>query len=225
MFVSIPRDLWTGKSKINAVLSTGGVDGMKEKISAIIGMSVESYVSVDFDGLRWLIDYFGGVEVEVENTFTDSQFPNINDSGILAVSFNKGKEIMDGDRALTYARSRKGDNGEGSDLKRAKRQHQILKGVLGSISKPQNLNPFNPQEFYKEVITNSNTDITLEGALYMYSFYNLQEEYQIESLILDERYIYHPTDASPYGGAWVFVSKDPNFENLKNDIMTFFERS
>jgi len=218
VFTSIPRDLWVGRSKINAVLNISGVEEMEKRASEIVGHPIDTYASIDFDGLRWLIDYFGGVEIEVENSFTDNSFPNNQDTAVTTVSFNEGSEVMTGERALTFARSRKGNNGEGSDLKRAKRQHLILKGLLGAISSPRSGKEFDITTFYNDVILNTKTTITLNDALYLFSFYKDYKDYQIESLVLDDRYIYHPTDSTPYGGAWVFVSKDPNFESLKKDL-------
>jgi len=225
IFTSIPRDLWTGRSKINAVLNISGVEEMMRKTSDIVGMPVESYVMIDFDGIRWLIDYFGGVEVEVENSFSDASFPNNQDSNVTTVQFTKGIELMDGERALTFSRSRKGDNVEGSDLKRAKRQHQIFKGILGAVASPKSGREFNPTSFYNDVILNTKTNISLQDALYLFDFYQDHQKYTINSLVLDERYIFHPDDSSPYGGAWVFVSKDPNFETLKKDISEYLNSS
>lgn len=219
LLTSFPRDIWQNNSKINGILVTQGMDSLLDAMSKISGQKVEKYISIDFDGIRWLVNQFNGVPVEVETSFTDNSFPDINDTRTMTVSFNKGKEVMDGERALTFARSRKGNNGEGSDLKRAKRQHQILKGMVTAVEKEDSrFFPFKIDEFYNEVIKNTETNVSLEDAYYIFSFYKNMKEYQIQSLVLDERYIYHPTDASPYGGAWVFIAKDAGFKKLHSDI-------
>jgi len=219
LLTSFPRDIWQNNSKINGILVTQGMDSLLDAMSKISGQKVDKYISIDFDGIRWLVNQFNGVPVEVETSFTDNSFPDIYDTRTMTVSFTKGKEIMDGERALTFARSRKGDNGEGSDLKRAKRQHQILKGMVSAVEKEDSkFFPFKIDEFYNEVIKNTETNISLEDAYYVFSFYKNMKDYQIQSLVLDERYIYHPTDASPYGGAWVFIAKDAGFKKLHSDI-------
>jgi hypothetical protein len=43
-----------------------------------------------------------------------------------SVTFTKGPEHMDGERALIFARSRHGNNGEGSDFARSERQKKII---------------------------------------------------------------------------------------------------
>jgi len=225
LFVSFPRDIWQNGSKINSIPVIKGNEEMMNAISKISGQNIEKFVTIDFDGIRWLVDAFGGVPVEVETSFTDNTFPNITDTDVMTVNFTKGTEIMTGDRALTFARSRKGNNGEGSDLKRAKRQHQILKGMVKAVeNKNSEFFPFDIREFYEKVILHTNTNINIEDAIYIFSFYKNMQEYNVESLVLDDKYIYHPTDASPYGGAWVFIAKDPGFKNLHEDIENFITK-
>ncbi len=219
LLTSFPRDIWQNNSKINGILVTQGMDSLLDAMSKISGQKVEKYISIDFDGIRWLVNQFNGVPVEVETSFTDNTFPDIFDTRTMTVSFSKGKQIMDGETALNFARSRKGDNGEGSDLKRAKRQHQILKGMVNAVEKEDSkFFPFKIDEFYTEVIKNTETNISLEDAYYIFSSYKNIKDYQIQSLVLDDRYIYHPVNAAPYGGAWVFIAKDIGFKKLHTDI-------
>lgn len=219
---SFPRDIWQNGAKINAILVTQGMDSLLSAMSKISGQEISKYISIDFDGIRWLVDAFGGVPVDIQTSFTDNSFPNIYDTDVTTVSFQKGTEILTGDRALTFARSRKGNNGEGSDLMRAKRQHLILKGMVKSVENEKSqFFPFDIKEFYEEVIKNTETNVSLDDAYYMFSFYNNIKDYNIKSIVLDERYIYHPENAAPYGGAWVFVSKDSGYKNLHKDIREF----
>ncbi len=222
LLTSFPRDIWQNNSKINGILVTQGMDSLLDAMSKISGQKVDKYIAIDFDGIRWLVNQFKGVPVEVETSFVDNTFPNNSDTAVTTVSFNKGTEVMDGERALTFARSRKGNNGEGSDLKRAKRQHQILKGMVTAVEKEDsNFYPFNIEDFYTKVVKNLETNVSLDDAYYVFSFYKNIKDYQIQSLVLDERYIYHPENAAPYGGAWVFVAKDAGFKSLHKDISDF----
>jgi LCP family protein required for cell wall assembly len=222
ILTSFPRDIWQNNSKINSILITQGMDSLLNAISKISGQEINKFVTIDFDGIRWLVDAFGGVPVEIETSFTDNTFPNNFDTGIMSVSFVSGVEVMTGERALTFARSRKGNNGEGSDLMRAKRQHRILKGMTKAVENNNSkFFPFNIKEFYEEVVLNTKTNLSLEDATYLYSFYKNLESYQIESLVLDDRYIFHPGISSSYGGSWVFVAKDRDFKKLHTDLNNF----
>jgi LCP family protein required for cell wall assembly len=180
LLTSFPRDIWQNNSKINGILVTQGMDSLLDAMSKISGQKVEKYISIDFDGIRWLVNQFNGVPVEVETSFTDNTFPDIFDTRTMTVSFSKGKQIMDGETALNFARSRKGDNGEGSDLKRAKRQHQILKGMVNAVEKEDSkFFPFKIDEFYTEVIKNTETNISLEDAYYIFSSYKNIKDYEV----------------------------------------------
>jgi LCP family protein required for cell wall assembly len=225
VLTSFPRDIWQNNAKINSILVTQGMDSLLDAMSKISGQKITKYITIDFDGIRWLVDAFGGVPVEVKTSFTDNTFPNNTDSGIMTVNFKEGVEIMNGERALTFARSRKGNNGEGSDLMRAKRQHQILKGMTKAVeNKNSQFFPFDIREFYSEVILHTQTNISLEDAVYLFSFYKNIQNYDIQSLVLDDRYIYHPGISSTYGGAWVFIAKDSNFKRLHEDLDNYLNK-
>jgi len=102
VLVSIPRDLWVkiptkDKSpfytKINAVYQTElfpqnypqiNPKYLGEKkdahlakfiIGGIFGLKIDNYVAIDFEGFKKAIDILGGVDVEVEKSFTDPQYP------------------------------------------------------------------------------------------------------------------------------------------------------
>jgi len=221
LLTSVPRDLWINGNKINALYTVYGENTLVDAYQKITGQDIDGVIRVDFDQFRWLVDAIGGVPINIETTFTDTTFPNRNDTDVETVSFTQGAEIMDGWRALTFARSRHGDNGEGSDLMRAKRQHLILKGFVNGISQAKSIFwPMDIANFYTSI---SNQDIyttlSLDDVYYLWDFYKDRDKYQVESLIVDGTYVYHPGmyPESEYT-AWVFIPIEPGFENLHRDI-------
>ena len=138
--ISIPRDLlveipgygWWKINNANAFGeqkdSTNGGDLVKKVISETFGIPVHYYVRVDFSGFEKFIDELGGLKVFVDNGFTDYQFPT-DDYKYQVVSFEEGFQTMDGEAALNFARSRHGNNGEGSGFARSKRQQKILQAI------------------------------------------------------------------------------------------------
>jgi LCP family protein required for cell wall assembly len=224
LLTSVPRDLWINGNKLNALYTVYGEDTLVDAFEKVTGLAIDGVIRADFDHLIWLVDMMGGVPVDVQRTFTDSSFPNWTDSRAITVSFTEGNEIMDGQRALTFARSRKGTNGEGSDLMRARRQHLILKGMIEGISQEKSqFWPMDIEDFYNVITTPTklHTTLTLADVKYMWDFYKDRDEYTIESFVVDGEYVYHPGmyPASPYH-AWVFVAKEPGFANLHRDIRT-----
>lgn len=102
VLISIPRDLWVKiptnnnqdfHSKINAVYqielfpekypvidkkylgNKKDANLVKFIIGGIFGLKIDNYVAIDFEGFKKAIDLLGGVEVEVEKSFTDNQYP------------------------------------------------------------------------------------------------------------------------------------------------------
>ncbi|MBI3572602.1 MAG: LCP family protein, partial [Candidatus Kerfeldbacteria bacterium] len=139
--LSIPRDLVVNipgydYRKINNVLSfgrdikyPGGGETLTTKVvSDLLGIPIQYYARVDFKGFAEVIDQVGGVNVTVDQAFTDSQYPTEN-YGYQTVWFKAGPQQMNGDLALKYSRSRHGNNGEGSDFARARRQQKVIFGL------------------------------------------------------------------------------------------------
>jgi LCP family protein required for cell wall assembly len=220
LFTSIPRDLWINDNKINALYIVYGKDTLIDAFQQVTGLTIDGTITVDFDGFKWIADAFGGIPVEIKNSFTDGNFPNNQDSDITTVSFTEGTENMNGERALTYARSRKGNNGEGSDLMRAKRQHLILEGMVKAISQPNSMFwPMDITGFYTTITQHVETSLKLEDIYYLWDFYKDRDKYKFESFVIGSDYIYHPGmyPDSPYH-AWVFVPINDSFEKLHLDI-------
>jgi len=133
--ISFPRDLWVpipnyGWNKINHANAYGkktnnGAEIASQVVSEITNLSIHYFVRIDFAGYQEIIDTLGGIEVEVERSFVDPQYPGPNYT-FRTISFKKGQQLMSGDRALEYVRSRHGTNNEGSDFARAQRQQKII---------------------------------------------------------------------------------------------------
>ncbi len=135
--LSIPRDLAVeipgyGFRKINAVnayaeANAPGTGGRTtaDAIGKLFNIDIPYYVRVDFAGFTNVVDELDGVLVHVDRSFTDSEYPAPHNLYQI-VSFKEGWQQLNGDRALIYARSRHGSNGEGSDFARSKRQQKIL---------------------------------------------------------------------------------------------------
>lgn len=119
-------------------------------VEQVIGEPIDYFIRVDFGGFAKLIDDVGGVDITVDNTFIDTAYPTTN-YGYQTVKFTAGKQHMDGDTALKYVRSRHGNNGEGSDFARSKRQQKVLLAVKDKLFSVQTL--LNPPAISKALTT------------------------------------------------------------------------
>jgi LCP family protein required for cell wall assembly len=157
--VNIPRDflvqyktlnqysntLENSSLKINEVYRSAiqrGLNGGRELsnfVSKEFGMPIDYWITANFDAVEKTVESIGGIDINVENSFTDCEYPNKDYSGLLPCqTFVKGQQKMNASKALIYARSRKGDNGEGSDFARGGRQSAVVSAILQKI-KNQNL--------------------------------------------------------------------------------------
>jgi LCP family protein required for cell wall assembly len=143
--LSFPRDLWApipghGEARINAAFPIGerqigpgyGPALARRTVSELVGLPVDRFVLIDFAGFIRLIDRLGGIEVDVPAPLDDPSFP-VGERRI-HVHFDAGPQLMDGERALTYVRTRHAD----SDLGRNQRQQQVLMAIFDRL-REQNL--------------------------------------------------------------------------------------
>jgi LCP family protein required for cell wall assembly len=108
--LSIPRDLVVDVGgyqyrKINNAYSMGGIDLTREIAEEVTGLEMHYFGIIDFDGFKDIVNDLGGINVYVDNAFTDYHYPDYN-FGYQTIKFEEGWQAFDGERALQYARSR-----------------------------------------------------------------------------------------------------------------------
>jgi len=141
--ISVPRDLYLelppfGMQKINAAYSLGenannkvaggGMGLVRRTVEDNFNLDVHYQVAVDFHAFKELVDAVGGVTIDVPNDIYDPYYPGEN-GGQQIVQFEAGKQKMNGNEALKYARSRQTT----TDFDRAARQQQIVMAVKDKI--------------------------------------------------------------------------------------------
>ena len=132
--VSIPRDLIVeipgyGKDRINSAYvygeqykeRDGGIGLLRRTLESNFAIPIQHFGMLDFRCFRTAVDAVGGVFVNVPKPLVDSRYPT-EDYGYRTVRFEPGPQLMDGGRALEYARIRNPDN----DLGRIRRQQQVV---------------------------------------------------------------------------------------------------
>lgn len=170
--VSVPRDLayplGSGRfMKINAVNAYAeqahpgqGAEETAKAFAELFAVRIDHVLRVDFQGFITFIDALDGIDVNVERSFSDPEYPTDDDKW-QTVRFEEGPQHMSGDRALMYVRSRHGTNGEGSDFARSRRQQLVMLAIrdkllsLGTLTNPQRL-----LKLYQSVANNIQTDLS-----------------------------------------------------------------
>ncbi len=148
-FLSIPRDLRVpipghGEGKINAAYQIGGPLLAIRTVRAFTGLPVNHVAILDFGSFRDLIDELGGITIDVpkpilSNPF-DCPYTQARCTTWPGWRFAKGRQHVDGRRALVYSRIRENrlDPSE-SDVTRGERQQRVLQAVAGRLVSPSTL--------------------------------------------------------------------------------------
>ena len=143
-YLSIPRDLRVdvpghGAAKINAAYQIGGPALAVRTVRRLTGLDVDHVVLVDFSRFEELIDEIGGIDVDVAEPIHSEPFDCPYDEARCASwdgwRFEKGRQHMDGRRALVYTRVRvnrldPADN----DITRAERQQEVIQAIAGKLA-------------------------------------------------------------------------------------------
>ena len=127
--LSIPRDVYIDRpgvftDKINAAYAVGGYDLTRKVVEDLLGIRLYAYALVDFDAFTRIVDSVGGVVVDVRRPVRDESYPT-PDYGIERIDITAGPQLMDGQTALRFARSRHDTN----DFSRAQRQQLVLSAL------------------------------------------------------------------------------------------------
>ncbi len=214
----IPRDVWADTYKINAVYNLQGPDAIKDQIQKITGQRPDRIIRIDFDAFVWGVDGLGGINVDVPNSFIDESYPDDRSGGdgIETIEFKSGPQVMDGETALTYVRSRKGTNGEGSDYARGTRQQIIMEAVVKDFFKPGNLfSPKTAKTLYDIATQKLYTDLSLADTEILFEVMKNYTNISVKKVSLDtSNFLEVPVDKSSYGGAWTLVAKNNDYSAI-----------
>lgn len=85
VLISLPRDLWISNynlengykqsSRINEIYSNAGIQELRNQMEVVLGIPVHYHVIVTFDIFENIINILGGIEINVERSFTDYAYP------------------------------------------------------------------------------------------------------------------------------------------------------
>ena len=142
--LSLPRDLFVvipgwQMTRINLALPhghgvnyPGGGGGLiKDTIEYNLGIPVDYYARIGFNGFKEAVDAVGGIEMVVNCGLTDWRLispeldPEVEENWE-QFTLPPGVHAMDGDLALWFARSRRSSN----DFERGLRQQRILQAIF-----------------------------------------------------------------------------------------------
>jgi polyisoprenyl-teichoic acid--peptidoglycan teichoic acid transferase len=142
-YLSIPRDLRVpipgyGEEKINAAMQIGGPALVVRTIRQLTGLQMNHVMVVDFAAFKDLIDNVGGIDITVPAPILSNKFDCPYDAAGCARwkgwRFAKGRQHMDGRRALIYSRIRENQlDPRDTDITRGGRQQAVLRAAMHKL--------------------------------------------------------------------------------------------
>jgi LCP family protein required for cell wall assembly len=245
--ISIPRDWYVriplkhGQSteqRINFAYAAGMLGEGPQPASAVdagaavadpllqhlLGIGIDYFVGVDFDAFKQAVDAVGGINIDVPTGFTDNDYPagecDLGNCRVESVHFSAGVQHMNGATALVYARSRHGNNGQGSDFARSRRQQQIIVALkaqiasIGGIGKlPDLINALGG-----DVLTN----LTIGDAEALYGEVQGVNPASIEHISVDStNFLYNCGYPTKCGGDYLFAHDD-TFKSIAHFVQDVF---
>lgn len=231
--LSIPRDLslpvagvWRKVNSINALAEAKKEDGgaaTSAALSQVLGIPIDYYIRVDFQGFVNIVDELGGVKVEVENTLDDYQYPILGQeenpdyyARFEHLHIESGSQTMDGSLALKYARSRHGLGQEGSDFARSKRQQRIITAVKDKLLDRQNLlKPVMIAQIIGELNKHISTNLKVWEAARLWDMFKGISKEDISNIGLDDGPGGYLTAGRGDEGAYILLPRDGNFSEIK----------
>lgn len=259
VLITVPRDTWveipirsdiSKNFKINHAYAIGlddaryplkepqykGEDGAalltKNAIEDVIGMSIQYYLAVDFDGFKNIIDILDGVDVNVPVTFDDYFYPikgaendtcnksaaeiaelhqDFSDTELHHqfecryehIHYDAGENKMDGESALKFVRSRASAQ-HGGDFARSQRQQALLTALKNKLLSMNAVKKID--ELFSEFTKIVRTDLDLKTAKEVVALLGNPEDYQISNVRLSEDNVFIATKS--LDGQFILIPKE-----------------
>jgi polyisoprenyl-teichoic acid--peptidoglycan teichoic acid transferase len=209
--VSLPRDTLVeipcppdlaaciSPDKLGHAHAYGTVSGqgpalIRATVEGLLGVPVDHYVRLDFEGFEQVVDALGGITIAVESDMPD-------------IGLTRGTHHMAGEQALAYVRDRSDGMG---DIGRIQRTHHFLQALAdqigeGSVDQPALLRKALPQVA---------TDLDLAAMLAVArDWLALRQELEVRTTFL-------PGEAGTYRGLWVWRVNENEKAALVKEYLT-----
>ena len=179
--ISIPRDsyipiaCWSGRpeNKITHAAMYGN-DCMINTIQNYFDVNIDYYAKINFKGLVKLVDAVGGVEVDVPQVLCTDDSSRGGE-----VCINPGRQVLNGEQALVFARNRKAF--ADGDFRRAQHQQEIIKALVDKLKNIKDVTAF--MNILNTVSNSLDTNLTTKQIL---SFYDVAKNIVKKSLSSEE---------------------------------------
>ncbi len=177
LMVSVPRDTYVPitcnnnkYAKINSSAAYGS-DCVVETVGELLDVDIDYYVKINFKGVVKLVDVLKGVEVDIEApTYGTDKYngqmceqDSNRQKGEHLICLKPGKQVLNGEEALAYARNR--HLYIAGDFDRIRHQQQVVEAIAKKMLNFSTLKDFENifDAISSNIATNMETNKILSG--------------------------------------------------------------
>lgn len=188
--LSVPRDLWVKKEgggfgKINEVFANAreysltkskdkdastkaGALATQKVLTTVLGIPMNYYVVVDFNGFEKAIDTIGGVQINVTKDLAVSEtLWNESKAHTFVLDVKPGLQQFNGEKALFYARSR--HTSARGDFDRSERQKAVIVALKEKVQSAGTYsNPVKVTQLLSTFGDHVRTDLSINEVMRLY---------------------------------------------------------
>ena len=215
---SIARDTYVSidghsKDKLTHAYAYGRSQLAVKTLNQNFGLEITDYVTMNFFGLARVIDYIGGVTVDVDedemNELNRNIFPEMRSLGVECPDLTApGEQLLCGGQAVCYARIRHID----SDVERGNRQKEVL---MAMFSKVKSMNPLKLPKVAEMVISECETSLSTSDIMSL-GIWAVIFSPEFEQLSVPNENI--PSAGKTIGGVWYYTY---DLDTARNEIYDF----
>lgn len=202
---SIARDTYVSidghsKDKLTHAYAYGKSQLAVKTLNQNFDLEIKDYVTMNFFGLARVIDYIGGVTVDVDEKemkeLNTVIFPEMRYLGVECPNLTSaGTQLLNGGQAVCYARIRHTD----SDIMRGNRQKEVLTAMFAAVKK---MNPIKLPQVAKMILSECETSLTQNDIISL-GLWAIAFSPEFEQLSIPNDNV--PSTGKTIKGVWYYV--------------------
>lgn len=217
--LSIPRDTRvripgrTGFHRVNVAHAVGGPERTVATVEQLLGVQIDHWIRLDFEGFKKVVDTVGGVELHIDRpmVYTDK-------AQNLYIDLQPGTQILDGEKALQYVRYRADGLGDvvladpltGTYRGRVERQLNFVRALAKRVLQPTML--VRAPVIVPQLMEAVHTNMPVDKALRLAGSMNQVDLSRMETVVL-------PGRAQTIGGASYWIPDEAGIKEAVNRVL------
>ncbi len=183
--LSIPRDSYIPitcmNNRRNKITNAGwyGETCVVNSVEKFLDIDIDYYFKINFKGVVSLVDAVDGIDIDVPYSFCEQN--SNREWGRKTIFVDAGKQHLNGEQALAYARHRKVTDymvyycgskyvknaNYWNDFIRGEHQQEVISGILNKLSDIKSFNTI--EEILDSISNNTSTNMSIDTILSLYN--------------------------------------------------------